>query len=219
MKGWHVQVIKTIIFDFDGVLVESTNIKTDAFRRLFSKWADHVDEIVDYHKDNMGLSRYVKFEHFYKNILNEPYSEESGEDLSRRFSEIVVEEIEKAPFVAGAKEFLEANCGDLTFFIASGTPESELKDIVSHKGLAKYFKGVYGSPSTKTEITEMLLKEHSLNIEEVVFIGDTRSDKVAADNTGVGFILRITADNAAIESDYKVRDMTSLERTIKEMTL
>lgn len=212
-------MIKTIIFDFDGVLVESTNIKTDAFRRLFSKWEDHVEEIVDYHKDNMGLSRYVKFEYFYKNIIKEPYSEEVGLELSRRFSEIVVDEIEKAPFVNGAEEFLDKKGSDYTFFIASGTPHGELNDIVRHKGLDKYFKGVYGTPATKTEITEMILKEHSLKRDEAVFIGDTRSDKVAADNTGIRFILRITPDNAGIESEYRVSDMTSLDRTIKEMTL
>ena len=211
-------MIKTIIFDFDGVLVESTNIKTDAFRKLFSKWTDHVDEIVDYHKDNMGLSRYVKFEHFYNNILNKPYSEEIGLELSRRFSEIVVEEIERAPFVKGAEEFLSSKGGDYTFFIASGTPNDELSDIVRHKGLSKYFKGVYGTPATKTEITERVLKEHSLKRAEVIFIGDTRSDKVAADNTGLRFVLRITPDNGEIESKYKVQDMTSLDRTIKEMT-
>ena len=42
-------MIKAIIFDFDGVLVESTQIKTEAFRNLFSKWPDKVDEMVRYH--------------------------------------------------------------------------------------------------------------------------------------------------------------------------
>ena len=61
-------MIKAIIFDFDGVLVESAEIKTEAFRQLFSSFPDKVHEIVEYHKRNMGISRYVKFRYFYENI-------------------------------------------------------------------------------------------------------------------------------------------------------
>ena len=58
-------MIKAIIFDFDGVLIESAAIKTEAFREVFSKWQDKVDEIVTYHNKNMGISRFVKFKYFY----------------------------------------------------------------------------------------------------------------------------------------------------------
>ena len=50
-------MIKAIIFDFDGVLVESAEIKTKAFEMLFSDYPDTIDDIVQYHKKNMGISR------------------------------------------------------------------------------------------------------------------------------------------------------------------
>ena len=71
-------MIKAIAFDFDGVLVESSNIKTDAFRRLFSDYPDKVDELVEYHKKNMGISRYVKFQYFYEVLLKQSYTEYTG---------------------------------------------------------------------------------------------------------------------------------------------
>lgn len=210
-------MIKAIIFDFDGVLIESAGIKTEAFRRLLSKWNDKVDEIVSYHIKNMGISRYVKFRYFYENIINETYSDEIEAELGARFSEIVLDEIKKAPLVNGTKDFLGQNYQKYLFFIASGTPQEELNDIVSFRGLEKYFNGVYGTPATKTEIVEMILKRNCLERNQVVFVGDAESDKMAAGESGIPFILRTTTDNGDIPSLYKIRDLTQLNDIIMEI--
>ena len=63
-------MVKAIIFDFDGVLVESVDIKTRAFARLFeSEENDAVKEIVNYHLGHAGVSRFEKFKYIYNNIL------------------------------------------------------------------------------------------------------------------------------------------------------
>ena len=43
-------MINAIIFDFDGVLVESVDIKTQAFKNLFSFAPNHINDIIEYHK-------------------------------------------------------------------------------------------------------------------------------------------------------------------------
>ncbi len=211
-------MIKAIIFDFDGVLVESTQIKTEAFRNLFSKWPDKVDEIVKYHLSNMGISRYVKFKYFYENILGELYSEEKGMELGRRFSELVLDEIKKAPFVKGVKEFLEKYYQKYMFFIASGTPQSELFEIVTFKGLAEYINDVIGTPVTKIEIIETILKMYSLERHQVVFVGDAESDKIAAERAGIPFIARLTDDNTYLNNqEWNIKDMTEFEHVIQKI--
>ncbi len=45
-------MIKAILFDFDGVILESMDIKTKAFSKLFTKYPEYVDQIVKLHKDN-----------------------------------------------------------------------------------------------------------------------------------------------------------------------
>lgn len=213
-------MIKAIIFDFDGVLVESVHIKTEAFRSLFSKWPDKVDEGVSYHIKNMGISRYVKFKHFYENILKIPYSDEIGLELGKQFSDIVLDEINRAPFIKGAKGFLEENFQKYSFFIASGTPQEELNSIVSFKGLNKYFKEVFGTPATKTEIVGNILERYHLGNDQVVFVGDAESDKSAAEEKGVPFILRITSKNnhLATSIQYKIEDLTRLKDKIEELS-
>lgn len=211
-------MIKAIIFDFDGVLVESTKIKTEAFRRLFFKWQDKVDEIVSYHSKNMGISRYVKFKYFYENIIHEPYSDKIGLELGKQFSDIVLDEINKASLIKGTGEFLEENFQKYSFFIASGTPQDELVDIVCFKGLSKYFKGIFGTPTTKMEIVEDILNKHSLQKNQVVFVGDAESDKMAAENSGVSFIARLTKENTSLNNvEWNIKDMTELEHVIQKI--
>ncbi len=51
-----------VFFDFDGVIVDSNRLKADAFGEMF-EWAGEAAarKIVDFHLENGGLSRYVKF--------------------------------------------------------------------------------------------------------------------------------------------------------------
>jgi len=212
-------MIKAIIFDFDGVLVESTHIKTKAFRKLFSRWPDKADEGVAFHLKNMGISRYIKFKYFYENILREHYSEEIGLKLGSEFSDIVLDEIKIAPFVRGAKTFLENCHSKYSFYIASGTPDEELLEIVSFKRIDRYFDGIFGSSLTKAEITNNILGNDSLKNNLVVFVGDAVSDKKAAEETGVHFVLRVTHENHDLRSSckYEISDLTELEGRIKEI--
>ena len=56
---------KSLIFDCDGVILNSNKIKSNAFRKVLKKFNQiAVDEFIKYHKDNGGISRYIKFEYF-----------------------------------------------------------------------------------------------------------------------------------------------------------
>ena len=212
-------MIKAIVFDFDGVLVESAHIKTEAFRKIYSRWPDKADEGVSFHLKNMGISRYIKFKHFYENIIGEHYSEEIGLKLGSEFSDIVLDEIKIAPFVKGAKTFLDNFHSKYSFYIASGTPDEELREIVSFKRIDRYFDGFFGSSLTKTEIINNILGTDSLKNNMVVCVGDAASDKKAAEDTGVHFVLRVTHENHDLRSvcRYEISDLTELEGRIKEI--
>ena len=212
-------MIKSIIFDFDGVLVESAEIKTEAFRKLFSAWPDKVEQIVAYHLKNAGLSRYVKFRYAFAEILGIDFSEELIRKLGKEFSGLVLEAVKEAPFVSGAPEFLATNAGRYLLYIASGTPQGELSEIVSSREIAEYFAGIFGAPSTKPQIITSIIKRHGLEKGDILFVGDGDSDRAAAAETGIHFILRRTQENGDLVPlvSHTIDDLTNLQRMIEDI--
>ena len=98
-------MIKAVIFDFDGVILESADIKTEAFKELFSQHASKLKEIVDYHLLNGGISRYVKFRYIYEHILGIDLSKQKEAKLGERFSQIALEKVICTLFVRGTGVF------------------------------------------------------------------------------------------------------------------
>lgn len=183
--------MRAVIFDFDGVILESADIKTHAFARLFEQHSEHVDAIVDLHLRLAGVSRYEKFKLIYADILGEPLDDDGLARLGEEFSAICLDEVLTCEFVPGAREFLEARAESHLLFVASGTPEGELRHIVEQRGLSEFFRGVYGTPDTKGVISRRILDEHGLERHEAVFIGDATTDLEGAEEAGIPFIGRV----------------------------
>ncbi len=208
-------MIKAIIFDLDGVILESADIKTKAFRKLFEGYPEKVDIIVDYHLKNMGVSRYIKFRHIYNNILGMKLSVAQEEKLTKKFSDIALEEILKTPFVPGALEFLKSNHKNYPLFLASGTPEEELVFIVKKRGMFGYFQEVHGSPKLKADIVKSILERKEFLPKDVVFVGDAETDMQAAKETGVNFIARVSPHSGNVSgSNLKLFDLRGLSDLI-----
>ncbi len=71
-------MIKAIVFDFDGVILESAQIKTETFADVVKDYPkEQADAFVAYHITHMGISRHVKFQYFIEEILKQPYSAEN----------------------------------------------------------------------------------------------------------------------------------------------
>ena len=182
-------MIRAIIFDFDGVILDSVDIKTKAFARLFEEHGPEVSrQVVEYHLAQGGVSRFRKFAHIYENILRRPMPDGESERLGERFSALVFDEVVKAAWIPGAWEFLREHHTRWRFFIASGTPQDELERIVKLRALEKYFTGIFGSPATKEEITRGIFAREGLQASEALFIGDALTDFNAAKACGVSFV-------------------------------
>jgi phosphoglycolate phosphatase-like HAD superfamily hydrolase len=204
-KNGHLTGIKAIIFDFDGVILESADIKTVAFLELFDHRPDIQPAILAYHLDNLGLSRYDKFAWIYQELLCRPFTADIRAQLGRDFSALVLEKILACPFVPGAQEALQLLSITTPLFVASGTPQEELELIVEKRGLQQFFKEVWGSPNEKSDIIEGILARHDLTPQQAIMVGDGASDYKAAVKTNLHFIARDTLDQAEYWRQQKIR--------------
>jgi len=201
-------MIKALLFDFDGVILESADIKTNAYRQLFAEEErDKVEDFMKYHSKNTGISRYVKIQYFYENILGIEISNNQKKELINKFSQIVFDQILKASFVKGMPEFLEANYKQLPLFVVTGTPGDEINLIIKKRDLNIYFKEIHGSPNEKKDIIFDILNRYNWNSKEVIFFGDAQSDLLAAEATGTVFVARIKDNSQSLENcKYKIMD-------------
>jgi phosphoglycolate phosphatase-like HAD superfamily hydrolase len=178
-----------IFFDFDGVILDSVEIKAEAMRLLFEgEEPDVVDAIVSLHSRHGGVSRFRKFDMIHSDILRRPLSAEARGGLGMRFEKLCFEALLACREIPGARAILEAYAGRTLLFVVSGTPEEELTRIATTRDLARYFVSIHGSPRTKSEILQSLLLAHALDPSCCVFIGDSTTDSDAAGDCGVPFI-------------------------------
>ena len=184
---------QAIIFDFDGVLVESGDIKTQAFADLYQSYGETVvDKVVRYHNLNGGLSRYQKFRHFQQHLLKmPPLTQDEERELDRRFSKLVVEAVIASKPVPGANELVYKEATRIPLFIVSGTPEIELNTIVTRRGLEPYFTEVRGSPKSKQTLIAEILSTHGFTPTRVLMIGDALIDYQSAQTNNVAFLGRV----------------------------
>lgn len=203
-----------VIFDFDGVLVESTDLKTEAFATLYRPYGTAAaDKAVTYHLAHAGISRHVKIRHLHEILLGIRPSDEEVARLGEQFSELVVEAVVAAPWVRGAREFVEAHYDTLALFVASGTPVDELKVIVSRRGMRAYFRSIHGAPATKGEIIRSIIAQYRFDPQRVLMVGDASADLEGARQVGARFIGRVHDAANPFSPDIPViADLTSLSR-------
>lgn len=212
-------MIKAIIFDFDGVIVESLDIKTRAFAELFKEEGEEVVRlVVEYHLHNGGVSRYEKFRYIYDTILGRPLSEYDFESLCTNFATLVLEGVVASPYVPGALQFLEEYRERYLMFLASATPLDELLHILDRRRIRNYFGRIYGAPTIKSDAVRIILKEEVLLPEEVLFVGDALTDYAAAFENGVHFVARIHDNEAVFEGVVceRISDLRGLHRVIAD---
>ncbi len=189
--------LQAIFFDFDGVLVESVNIKTEAFCALYAEYGEKIVALVKaHHLAHGGMSRFNKFSHYHNIFLQQPLTGEQLNDLAQRFSTLVENGVIATPWVSGAKETLERLHIRLPLFVVSGTPDNELHRIIEQRKMAHYFVSTHGSPRNKITLLNEILQTHGYDPAHCLMIGDSMEDYMATIPYKMPFLGRVPLDQS-----------------------
>ena len=156
----------SIIFDCDGVILQSNQLKTQAFRKALSNEPiELVKKFIDYHKQNGGISRYLKFKYFYNEIKNESYSDQEINLAIDKYSKLVREELLLVEYVPGFLSVINfLNKHKIKCFVISGGDQLELNNIFKKRNIYKKFFRILGSPVSKKQHLKISIKDFSISL-------------------------------------------------------
>ena len=182
-------MIKNILWDFDGVILDSMKIKGDGFVELFKSYdKESVEKLERYHYTNGGISRFDKILYFYENILNEKISKSKIEALANEFGQIIEKKLfSKKALINETVNFIKSNHKKYNFHIVSGAEHNELKKLCIYFELTNYFISINGSPIKKEILINDILIKYKYKKDETVLIGDALSDYNASVKNSIPF--------------------------------
>jgi phosphoglycolate phosphatase-like HAD superfamily hydrolase len=181
----------TFFWDFDGVILDSNSVREFGFKKVLENFPEmQVNQLLDFHRINGGLSRYVKFRYFYETILGESITDKQVNELADSFSKIMLEELIKPDYlISETVDYLKQYSSQVPMYIVSGSDQTELRFLCEKLGLASCFKGIYGSPTPKIKLVETILNENPTIIpQSSCLIGDSHNDFEAAQTNGLDFL-------------------------------
>ena len=165
-------MIKNIIFDFDGVLVDSETIILKAFIKYMQEIGIKTNE-----KEFANLVGKPTVEVI--DILSEKYSPKDkkkfSDDIMNIASNIYKKELKK---VVGVEEFLEKSKHNL--YIGSNSMKNRIIDGLERVGLEKYFNmthiyslDIVDNPKPHPDIYLKAVSDNNLIIDETIIIEDS----------------------------------------------
>jgi len=179
---------KTIIFDCDGVVLNSNKVKTQAFYNTALAFGQAAAErLVKYHVERGGISRYKKFQWFIDNLNKEDLAQSKDQpnldNLLSSYAAEVHKGLRNCQIAEGLTELREKT-KDSIWLIVSGGDQAELRELFAERDIAQFFDGgIFGSPDSKEVI--MSREREQGNIKSpAVFVGDSQYDYTAVKSVG-----------------------------------
>ena len=181
----------TLVFDCDGVLLNSNSTKTEGFQSISRFWGEQAsNELVNYHLMNGGISRYQKLSYFINHILPRYFASTDLpliEDLLHDYGQYVRQGLSSAT-IAPDLDLLRSHTSTSKWCVVSGSDQLELRQIFSERKLDKYFDGgIFGSPDDKSTILSREILSGNIQLP-ALFVGDSRYDYTSSKSAGLDFV-------------------------------
>ncbi|MDO9206110.1 MAG: HAD hydrolase-like protein [Methylotenera sp.] len=181
---------KTIVFDCDGVVLDSNVVKTEAYFRTAKNLGAtdlQAQALVDYHVKLGGISRYHKFDYYLREILFQPFTEKAIQALLDDFSKELEAGLMQCDLAKGLFD-LRTVTPNANWMILSGGDQQEIQTLFAKRKIDHMFDGgLFGSPDNKDEVLAREIANANIQFP-ALFLGDSKYDFEAADRAKLDFI-------------------------------
>ncbi|MFD3694694.1 HAD family hydrolase [Streptomyces sp. NPDC058646] len=184
-----------VVFDLDGVIVDSNELKVDCVREVFAQYPPElVEEFAAEFRRTFGRSRRAHFAAFHaaaaERGLAGPDAPEFHDRYAGAYAALLAQRYRRAPLCAHAAELIaELSARGLPLHVATGTLTAEAVGVLEAGGLLGAFDSVLGGEEPKSRRLEQILSRGGAAPEQAVLVGDSRQDVLAADAAGTDFVL------------------------------
>lgn len=192
----------TFIFDCDGVILDSNEIKSQGFVDTLKEYDmtdEQIDWAVEYHKANGGIPRDTKFFHIFRKfeLISSTGAADSRESLAlvlracESYSRHVKDQVRSCARIPGIEKFLKKIPPQAYVYVVSGARQEELREALHAHGLAPYFQGIFGGGLTgksKYEWLENIESWTGIKLSRGIYFGDSILDHQAASEYGMEFV-------------------------------
>tara|TARA_B110000858_G_C17639863_1_gene397549 strand:+ start:135 stop:788 length:654 start_codon:yes stop_codon:yes gene_type:complete len=207
--------IKIIIFDFDGVIINTHSIKSKVFCELYKSFGiEIVNKIKKYQLINGGVNRFKKFKFFHEKFLKKKFTKKVKLELNKKFNLQYLSKLKKIKISENLLNFLK-NSSSYNLYISSAAPRKEIFYILEKFELKKYFKKVYSSNQSKEKHIQQIKKKEKMENSNYLFIGDMISDYTVAEKSKINFIhFNKYNRNKIRQAKFLINDFHKLKRAI-----
>ena len=191
--------IHVIVFDYDGTLVYSNEVKAAAYRPLFpAVSAFDAFLAAALKKFPVGPRVAVIRDVLESGQLLAANSEAQTVQVERLLLQYDKEATEGAAICAirpGSLDVLQVCSKHFPLYLLTTTPQDSIEIILESRKWACFFKEIHGWPTNKTERLKQIIIEECVRPTEVLMVGDHPSDIEAANAAGVSSILLKPGEN------------------------
>jgi phosphoglycolate phosphatase-like HAD superfamily hydrolase len=196
-----------VVFDFDGVLVDSNAVKRRAYADIFASAAGSAPVVEAVLRSDIESDRFSVIRAILQGLSPEGGSTPAEMDLlvaeyGDRYNTICEEHAATCAEIRGASLALARLAKRHELYVISATPEVPLRRIVKRRGWTGYFRDVLGRPRTKGENLAWVLQREGIEGHRIVFVGDGRRDLEAAREAGCRFV--------GVRNEFNDFDLTGL---------